>query len=80
MPLRAFGLVLILVALGGPAFAGNGDGNNGNGKGNGGNGGDKGGKGGGTVTAPEIDLGVLPSALMLLTGGTLVLTDRIRKK
>ena len=30
--------------------------------------------------APEIDAGSLASALTLLTGGLLILTDRLRKK
>ena len=31
-------------------------------------------------SAPEIDLGSLPSALMLLAGGTMVVTERLRRK
>jgi len=55
--LNATGLVLVLVALGGNAFAGaplSGD-------------------------APEIDPGSALSALTLLSGGLMVLTDRRRR-
>ena len=64
------GSLLVVMAISGSALADNGKGNNGNGKGD----------GGPSTSAPEIDLGSLPSALMLLAGGTMVVTERLRRK
>jgi hypothetical protein len=62
---------VVLIALRSPAIAksGNGHGNDhGNGNGN------------GQVVAPEIDPGALSGAVTLLVSGTLILTDRWRRK
>jgi len=68
------------VMTGRSAFADNGKGNNGNGNGNNGDGkgnnGDGKGKGSGV---PEIDPGMALSALTLLGGGALLLSDRRRR-
>ncbi len=79
------GLLLVLVTISSPAIAGD-NGNDhvrGDGKGDG-RGHDKGdGRGDGRPSyqsAPELDLGSLSGAVTLLVGGTLVITDRLRKK
>ena len=71
---KVCGLLLVLLVLSSPAIAGHGQGN-GNGQGNG-----HGGGGGGGGGAPEIDPGALSGALTLLASGTLILTDRFRRK
>src|SRR4051794_20619777 len=68
---RAFAPPLVVIAIGGPPPAGNGFGKGG--------GNDYSRDKGGNVPAPEIDLGVLPGALMLLAGGTMILVDRVRR-
>ena len=73
---KVCGLLLVLLVLSSPAIAGHGHGQgNGNGQGNG-----HGGGGGGGGGAPEIDPGALSGALTLLASGTLILTDRFRRK
>jgi hypothetical protein len=51
----AFGIGLLVVALGGPVFAG-------------------------IAATPEIDAGSMVSALALLSGAVLVVTNRVRRK
>jgi hypothetical protein len=52
----AFGIGLLVVALGGPAFAGI------------------------PPSTPEIDAGSMVSALALVSGAVLVVTNRVRRK
>ncbi|MBV8311320.1 MAG: hypothetical protein JO344_13135 [Planctomycetaceae bacterium] len=73
---KVCGLLVVLLALSSPAIAANG---HGHGHGGGGGGGGGGGSGGGHGS-PEIDPGALSGALTLLASGTLILTDRFRRK
>ena len=88
------GFLLVLLALSSPAMAdhghgwggggggghpGGGGGHPGGGGGGGWGGGGWGGDGGGGG-APEIDPGALSGAVTLLVSGTLILTDRFRRK
>ncbi|MBV8675900.1 MAG: hypothetical protein JO355_01880 [Planctomycetaceae bacterium] len=86
------GFLLVLLALSSPAMAdhghgpgpgwggGGGGGHPGGGGGGGWGGGGWGGGGGGGGGAPEIDPGALSGAMTLLVSGTLILTDRFRRK
>ena len=62
---KACGLLLVLIALSSPAIAQQGQNNNNQGQ---------------NVRAPEIDPGALSGAVTLLVSGTLILTDRLRRK
>ncbi|WZP00730.1 hypothetical protein EP7_002380 [Isosphaeraceae bacterium EP7] len=66
---RAGALLLALVAIGGTAVA---DGGKDEGKGKD--------KDKGQISAPELDPGSIPGALLLLAGGTAVLLDRLRRE
>ena len=69
---KACGLLLVLIALSSPAIAQQGQNNNDQGQNNN----DQGKR----VSAPEIDPGALSGAVTLLVSGTLILTDRLRRK
>jgi hypothetical protein len=74
----ALAVILSLDAL---AQGGGGGGHHGGDHGHhGGGGGHHGGNGGGGMGAPEIDAGLAAAGLVLLAGGTLVLTSRRRPR
>jgi hypothetical protein len=91
---RWVGFLVLLAGLSGVALAGdgkgNGNGNNGgnnggNGNGNGGDngngkGGDNGNGGGNGNGVPEIDAGSIANALMVASGGVLILRGRLPRK
>jgi hypothetical protein len=68
---KACGLLLVLIALSSPAIARQGQNNNQDQNNN---------NQGKNVSAPEIDPGALSGAVTLLVSGTLILTDRLRRK